>query len=50
MELKLKRIFKGDTYTIGNLLIDGKYFCDTLEDTDRNLSSSMKLEDINNIK
>ena len=50
MELELKRIFKGTSYTIGNLLIDGKYFCDTLEDTDRNLSSSMKLEDINNIK
>ena len=44
MELKLKRIFKGDTYTIGNLLIDGKYFCDTLEDTDRGLNSTMTLD------
>lgn len=32
MKLLLKRIFKGETYTIGKLYIDGKYFCDTLED------------------
>lgn len=35
MKLELKRIFKGDTYTIGKLYIDGKYFCDTLEDAIR---------------
>lgn len=32
MKLLLKRIFKGETYTVGKLYIDGKYFCDTLED------------------
>lgn len=32
MKLLLKRIFKGNTYTIGKLYIDGEYFCDTLED------------------
>lgn len=37
MELKLKRIFKGDTYTIGKLFIDGEYFSDTLEDKVRDL-------------
>jgi len=37
MELLLKRIAKKKEYTIGKLYIDNKYFCDTLEDTDRNL-------------
>lgn len=35
MKLTLKRIFKGKNYTIGRLFLDGKYFCDTLEDTVR---------------
>ena len=35
MKLLLKRIYKGPEYTIGRLYIDGKYFCDTLEDTVR---------------
>lgn len=42
MELKLKRIAKKPYYTIGKMYIDGKYFCDTIEDTDRGLSSLMK--------
>ena len=41
MKLKLERRFPRDRYTIGKLYIDGKYFCDTLEDTDRGLTSSM---------
>ncbi|MBQ8888245.1 MAG: hypothetical protein IJY59_02000 [Bacteroidaceae bacterium] len=32
MELKLIRHWPKATYTIGRLYIDGKYFCDTLED------------------
>jgi len=32
MKLLLKRIFKGETYTIGKLYVDGVYVCDTLED------------------
>ena len=32
MKLLLKRIALRDTYTIGKLYIDGKYFCDTIED------------------
>ena len=39
MNLELKRIFKGKDYTIGRLFIDGKYFCDTLEDPVRQLDS-----------
>lgn len=37
MELRLKRIAKKETYTIGRLYIDGVRYCDTLEDTDRGL-------------
>lgn len=46
MKLKLERIYKGDTYTIGKLFIDGEYFCETLEDVDRGLSQDMNIEDI----
>lgn len=35
MNIIVKRICKGPDYTIGRLSIDGKYFCDTLEDTVR---------------
>lgn len=41
MELTLKRIAKRDTYTIGHLYVDGVYFCDTCEDTDRGLKQSL---------
>lgn len=50
MELNLKRIAKTDNYTIGQLYINGKYECDTLEDTDRDLTSSMSLEEIKSKK
>lgn len=50
MELTLKRIAKKDTYTIGKLYVDGEYFCDTLEDKDRGLTSDMSLKDIKKIK
>lgn len=41
MKLELKRIARKDKYTIGHLYINGEYFCDTLEDPDRGLASSM---------
>lgn len=50
MELTLKRIAKRDTYTIGKLYVDGEYFCDTLEDKDRGLTSDMSLVEIKKIK
>jgi hypothetical protein len=40
MKLLVKRIFKGDSYTIGKLYIDGVYFCDTIEDTVRDLPAT----------
>lgn len=50
MKLELKRIYKGDDYTIGKLYINSSYFCDTLEDKDRGLTQDMPLEDIKKIK
>lgn len=44
MELKLKRIARRDTYTIGHLYIDGEYFCDTIEDKDRGLRQDLPLD------
>lgn len=46
MELKIDRRYKGTEYTIGSLYVDGSYFCDTLEDTDRGIDSSMSPADI----
>ena len=43
MKLKIKRIFKGDKYTIGHLYINNIYFCDTLEDKVRNLPKEPKI-------
>ena len=43
MELLLQRIARRDTYTIGRLYIDGQYFCDTIEDTDRGLRQDLPL-------
>lgn len=37
MKLLLKRKFKGETYTIGDLFIDGEFFCNTIEDKVRPL-------------
>lgn len=44
MELTLKRIALRPTYTIGRLFIDGKYFCDTLEDTVRDLNKNGRFD------
>lgn len=43
MKLKLNRIYKGGSYTIGRLYVDDVYFCDTLEDTVRNLPEEEKI-------
>jgi len=41
MKLRLHRSYRGQTYTIGHLYVNGEYFCDTIEDTDRGLDDSM---------
>lgn len=50
MEIVLERRWKKPNYTIGVLSIDGKRFCETLEDTDRGLKDSMSVEQIKNLK
>lgn len=50
MELKLERIARKQSYTIGRLYVDGEYFCDTLEDTDRGLDADMPLSKIAELK
>lgn len=50
MQILVKRIAKKATYTIGKLYINGKYFCDTIEDKDRGLTSDMSLNKIRSIK
>lgn len=44
MKLTLKRIALKPSYTIGHLYIDGKYFCDTIEDKVRDLSKEKKIK------
>lgn len=46
MKLTLERTFKGPNYTIGKLYINDVYECDTLEDTDRGLTSQMPISEI----
>ena len=50
LELLLDRKYRKETYTIGNLYVDGEWFCNALEDKDRGLSQTMTLEEINKIK
>lgn len=50
MELRLERKYKKDTYTIGNLYINGAWFCNTCEDRDRGLTQSMSVDEISRIK
>lgn len=44
MEILLRRIARRPTYTIGRLYIDGEYFCDTVEDTDRDLNHNGRFD------
>ena len=40
MKLTLKRKFLGDKYTVGDLFINGKFFCNTIEDKVRGLPAT----------
>lgn len=46
MEIQVNRIARKDVYTIGRMSLNGVYFCDTLEDTDRGLNSTMSSDEI----
>lgn len=50
MQLTVKRSYRGNDYTVGHLYVDGKFFCDTIEDTDRGLNQRMPLTQIKSIK
>jgi len=43
MKIRLNRTAKKREYTIGKLYLNDKYFCDTLEDTVRDLSKEEKV-------
>ncbi|MBQ0159889.1 MAG: hypothetical protein KBT28_04615 [Bacteroidales bacterium] len=43
MLIYVHRIAKKNSYTIGRLYVDGKKFCDTLEDKDRGLNQNLPL-------
>lgn len=43
MELRVERLWKKPAYTVGRLFVDGKFFCNTLEDTVRDLSNEKKV-------
>ena len=50
MEILVRRIAKRPTYTIGKMYIDGQYFSNTLEDTDRGLTQKDSLASIKSKK
>lgn len=50
MELTINRIAPKETYTIGKLYVDGKYFCDTVEDKVRDLNKDGDLLDAGECK
>lgn len=50
MELIVDRKYKKQSYTISNLLINDKVFCQIIEDTDRGLKDSMSNEQIKSLK
>lgn len=50
MKLLLERKWKKSDYTVGKLYIDGVFFCNTMEDTDRMLTQDMSLQEIQLIK
>lgn len=46
MDILVERLWKKDTYTIGKVYVNGKYFCNSIEDKDRGLTSDMPLDEI----
>ena len=50
MEILVERKWKKDAYTVGRMYINGKFYCNTLEDPDRGLKDSMSLAEIKSKK
>ena len=49
-QVQIIRKYKKKDYTIGLLYIDGQFFCNTIEDTDRGLKQDMQIDQIKKIK
>lgn len=43
MNLRVERLWKKPAYTVGRLFVDEQFFCNTLEDTVRDLSNEKKV-------
>jgi len=50
MKLELKRRYFAETYTIGDLYVDGVFFSNTLEDAVRDLNKDGDLKDVGETK
>ena len=50
MQILIQRHALKAGYTIGRMEVNGRYFCDTLEDTDRGLSKEMSEDEIAALK
>lgn len=50
MEIKVIRKYKKENYTIGQVLVNGKFFCNSLEDKDRGLRQDMSLSQLKKLK
>lgn len=50
MNLVLKRTIFKAYFTVGHLYVDNEYFCDTIEDRDRNITDNDTIDKINKIK
>lgn len=50
MKIQVKRTARKGTYTVGKVSIDGKYFCDSLEDTDRGATQVMPFTSTGGVK
>lgn len=50
MKIKVERKARKSGYIIGKVSIDGRYFCDSLEDTDRGVTQTMPFVSTGGIK
>ena len=50
MKVTIWRKYRKDGYTIGRMYVDGVFFCNTLEDTDRGLAQYMSVPEILAVK
>ena len=50
LKLLLERKYFNKYYTIGHLYINGKFFCDTIEDKDRGITQDMSIDYIHKVK